>query len=374
MPLSRRDFFRTSLSAGAAAAALTLPTELFAGQEPSRAPSPGGPILLNSNENPYGPWPSLIDAMKTAARHAHRYPDDAHGPLIERIAALHRVSPEQVVIGCGSGEILRICGECFTSPELGLVTAAPTFEALARYASMRNHPVRKLPLNSLFEHDLPAMAASSKGKDGLVFICNPNNPTASITPRKKIDEYLSTLRGKEMVLIDEAYHHFSLNASDYTSYLDKPVNNDRVIVSRTFSKIYGLAGLRVGYAIAAPEVARRMRQSALPDGVNIIAAMCANFALTDLPGLASAIKRNEVDRADFQAELAKRGLKAIPSQGNFVMMETGRPIREVIAHFRQNNVAIGRPFPPLETHARISLGTPEEMKVFWKTWDKMTVA
>lgn len=371
MDVSRRRFFQTSFVA--TAAAIAMPQELLAlpFKEPQRTPKPGGPILLNSNENPYGAWPTLMSAMTEYLNVANRYPDSEYDRLIQRVAALHRVKEEQVILGCGSGEILRICAECFTGPRAALVTASPTFEALGHHTRNRGHEVRTIRLNNRFEHDLEQMADTSKGPIGLLYICNPNNPTASITPRKAIEAILPKLSKDTIVLIDEAYHHFALSSPDYISFLDQPVADDRIIVARTFSKIYGLAGIRVGYAVAAVPVARKMAPFALPDGVNIVAAQVAVNALDDAKGLAFAIKRNESDRDEFMRQVKQRKISFIPSQGNFVMIDTGKPIREVISYFRKNNIAIGRPFPPYDTHARISLGKPEEMKALWSAWDKM---
>lgn len=370
MQISRRRFFQTSAIAAAAVAA---PRELFSEvfQEPSRASRPGGPILLNGNENPYGPWPSLMSSMQSGLALAHRYPDDQRDAFIAKIAELHRVKREQIVPGCGSGEILQLCAELFTSPAIPLVTASPTFEAIARHTQVRGREIKTVRLTADFAHDLDGMAAAVKGQRALFYICNPNNPTASLTPRKAIEAVLPKLHPKAMVLIDEAYHHFALSSPDYTSFLDQPIADDRIIVARTFSKIYGLAGLRMGYAVGAPTVIDRMRRYALPENINIVAATCGVAALNDVAGLAAAIQRNAVDRDEFLRQARQRNVNLIPSFGNFVMIDARRPIRQVIQHFRQNNVHIGRPFPPLDTHARISLGTSAEMKAFWTVWNQM---
>lgn len=367
MQLSRRRFFSSSLIA--TAAVLAAPEE-FVFAEPQRRRLPGM-VLLNSNENPYGPWPEVAQAMQKALTLAHRYPDASIDAFVEQAAAFHKVNREQVILGCGSGEILRLCAEIFTSSTMPVVVASPTFEALARHTEVRKREVRRVPLTSDFSHDLDGMAKAANNQPALIYICNPNNPTASLTPRKAIEAALTKFHPQSVILIDEAYHHFALSSPDYVSFLDKPVHDERVIVARTFSKIFGLAGMRMGYAIAEPAMARRMEFFALPDNLNVVAAEVGSFALKDLDGLAAAIKRNAADRDAFQAEAKQRGVKFIPSYGNFVMIDTARPIRPVIQHFRQHNIAIGRPFPPLETHARISLGAPEEMKAFWNAWDQM---
>lgn len=372
MQISRRNFLRTSTvgaAAGIAAGSFSLPQLVRA--EPQRTEQPKGAILLNSNENAYGPWPSVMDAMRNALSYANRYPFSNVDELDAKIAELHRVKAEQVLTTCGSSEVLRVAAELFCKPGQTLVTATPTFESLGDYAAIRGAKVRTVALNAKFEHDLPRMGPQAGEQVGLVYICNPNNPTGNITPRKDIEAFLKTLGPETYVLIDEAYHHFAMSSPDYASFIDHPMDNPRVIVARTFSKIYGLAGIRLGYSVAAPAVARQMRQFAAQDNVNMIAAQCGVVGLDDAAGLALAVKRITADRDDFIRQAQQRKMQVIPSQANFAMMETGKPIRELIAYFRENNVLIGRPFHGMETYARISFGTPEQMKIFWQAWDKM---
>lgn len=367
MHLSRRRFFQTS--ALATAAALAAPEELFGGFEPQRTPSPGGPILLNSNENAYGALPSMLAAMKDATAQAHRYPNGQ--ALIARLAESHRVRPENILLGCGSGEILRMCVEAFTGPDAGVVIASPTYEAVGRHARLRGRRVTAIPLNARYEHDLDKMAEAAAAQTGLVFICNPNNPTASLTPRKAIEAFIGGLKGSQVVLVDEAYHEFALGSPDYASFLEKPIHSDRVVVARTFSKIFGSAGIRVGYAVGPAGAIRRMREFALPYGVSVVATAAALAGLNDATALTAAIKRNEADRAEFLRQAQQRSVAVIPSWGNFAMVDTKRPIREAIDYFARHKIAIGRPFPPYETNARISFGRPDEMQAFWKAWDGM---
>lgn len=384
MQISRRNFFRTTLSASAIAAAgvvassLPFPTEAFGeprrswSLEPAQATDARGIIWLNSNENAYGPWPSMMPVMREALSFGNRYPRSEYEELISTIAQLHRVKETQVALGCGSSEILRICAEVFTGPDKTLVQASPTFESLGQYAKTRGANVRAVPLTGAgFAHDLDKMRPQGGEKVGLVYICNPNNPTASITPRKDIEAYIKQLPNDTFVLIDEAYHHFALNSPDYVSFLDKPVSDPRIIVARTFSKVYGLAGMRLGYAVATEENARKLRAYASFDNVNVASARVGTAALKDDAGLAAAIKRITGDREAFLAEVKKRNISCIPTQANFAMLDTGKPIRQVIDLFKARNIMIGRPFPPLTTYARITIGKPEEMKAFWNAWDGM---
>jgi len=313
----------------------------------------------------------MMPVMREALNYGNRYPRMDYEELTAKIADLHRVKESQVALGAGSSEILRICAEVFCGPGKALVQASPTFESLGSYARTRGATVRSVPLNAKFEHDLPNMLPQGGEKIGLVYICNPNNPTASITPRKDIEAYIKQLPNDAFVLIDEAYHHFALNSPDYVSFLDKPINDPRVIVARTFSKVYGLAGMRLGYAVATPETTKKLRDYSSFDNLSIATARVGIFALSDDAGLAAAIKRITGDRDSFLAEVKKRNISCIPTQANFAMLDTGKPVRQVIDHFKAKNIMIGRPFPPLNTYARITIGKPEEMQAFWRVWDEM---
>ncbi len=367
MPLSRRGF----LAAGAGAAAaglLNVPLPDALAQMP--APRADRPIRLSANENAYGPLPSVLDAMRAAVGVASIYPFQRDDEYMEKVARYHGVAREQVIAGCGSTEILRMAACAFAGPGRRLIVPTPTFEAILEYSR-----AEAVPLTANYAHDLEAMLervhAKNRPPAGLVYICNPNNPTASLTPRDSIEDFLRRLPRETYVLIDEAYHHFAVGAAGYTSFLERPVDDARVIVARTFSKIYGMAGLRLGYGVAAPDAIQKMRRFRLWDSCNGIALECALAAFDDRDGLAAAGRRIAQDHKDFETEAARRKLSFIPSFTNFFMVECGRPVRAVIAHFAKQGILIGRPFAGLETMARVSLGTPEEMKAFWRVWDTL---
>lgn len=328
-------------------------------------------ILLNSNENAYGPLPKGAAAMQQALTWANRYPDFDYDALVSTIADLHKVKTSQVVTGCGSTEILRVGAASLLGPGKKLVVPHPTFEAIAAYADATGAEVVKIPLTGGYAHDLDAMLAQAQSAPSLIYICNPNNPTASLTPRKDLDTFISKLPDNSYVLIDEAYHHFATDSAEYVSFLDRPSDNPRVIVARTFSKIYGMAGLRLGYGISSPDTAQRLRKLQTQDNANMIATQAAIVSLQDTTETQFAIRRNTTDRQEFFAQAARRGLKPIPSFANFVMMDAGRPATRVTNYFKQNGVLIGRRFPPMENFVRISLGRPNEMQQFWKVWDAM---
>ena len=371
MHASRRFFLR---SLGFSAAVGLTPIKSLAAAaifEPARTETAQGPILLNSNENAYGPLPKSVTALQDSLGQANRYPFAFFGELAEEISALHHVKPNQIVLGCGSSEILRMTAMALLGNGKQLVQASPTYEAMDHYARVAGAAVVSLPLTHEYAHDLGAMLAAIKKTESLVYICNPNNPTASLTPRKYLEDFISRLPNSAHVLIDEAYHHFSASSQQYRSFIDYPVDNERVIVSRTFSKIYGLAGLRLGYAVASPAMAESLRRYATVININALVSAAAMAGLRDTDGLAAAAKRNADDRQEFFNQAMARMLKPIDSQANFVMMNARRPAEDVIEHFRKNNILVGRKFPAMSTHVRVSLGKSGEMAEFWQVWDRM---
>ena len=373
MPLSRRNFLR-SAAIGTAAASLEFPLAQLGWPEPHRASKRGGPILLNSNENAYGALPSVQAVMEHALAEANRYPFREYDGLTERLATYNHVQADQVLTGCGSTEILRIAAQAFLeNGKKKVITATPTFEAIGDYARALGAEVITVPLTKDYAHDLDAMFAKAGDDAGLVYICNPNNPTASLTPRKALDAFIAKLPASTYVLMDEAYHHFAVGAPDYTSYLETPLI-DRIIVARTFSKVYGMAGIRLGYSVATAATTQKMRPFLLQDSINMIATRAGLASLNDDSAMHAAVTHNAADRDEFMHQAATRGLKPIPSYCNFVMMDSGRPVQQVSEHFKKNGILIGRHFPPMDTFVRISLGKPEEMKTFWRVWDKLPTA
>jgi len=371
---SRRDFLR--IGAGAVTAAI--PWRLAANGPPLLESAPGGPddglILLYSNENAYGPSAKVRNAITSAAQNANRYPRMRYNSLTEKIAGIHNVSPDRLLLGCGSTEILRVAACAFLGRGKQLIHASPTFEAIEHYAASVDSEVIAVPLTSAFAHDLDAMLGRVGASTAMVYICNPNNPTASITPRKDLETFISKLPVSTLVILDEAYHHYAGASGMYGSFLDHPFDDQRLIVLRTFSKVYGLAGLRLGYAVASPKVIQQMRRFATQDNVNAIATESAFVALDDADGINDFIQRNTNDRQEFFNQAMARVVKPIDSHANFVMMNTLHAAEDVIQHFRKNNILIGRHFPPMDTYIRVSLGRPEEMLAFWRTWDLLPFA
>jgi histidinol-phosphate aminotransferase len=327
---------------------------------------------LDKNENAYGPSEKSISAMQSALSLSNRYPSLEIDELVGKIAALHKVKPEQVTIGTGSIEILRMTAHTSLSPGKKLIQASPTFNAIADFASALGSEVVAVPLTNSYAHDLDAMLARTDGSTGLIYICNPNNPTGTLTVRTELESFLRKIPGRPCVLIDEAYHHYvQAPPSTYASFIDHPVDDDRVIVARTFSSIYGLAGARVGYAVSSPQLARSLSQGRLPFGVNLMGARAAAAALDDGDYVRQSAKRNADDRQEFFNQANARMNRWIDSHTNFVMMKGGLPAAQILEHFQKHNILLGPLVPEMPKYVRVSLGTNKQMLDFWRVWDTL---
>jgi len=371
MQISRRSLLRgLGLAAAATTAMPSVSHFSFAGVTGTVHPTQGrGPIRLNLNENAYGPSEKVMAAMREAANFANRFPDADSEALQGKIASLHAVKPEQVSLGCGSTEVLRMATAAFLGPGKKLVLASPTFDAVAHYALAAGAEVVGVPLDKQYSHDLNAMLDRANASAGLVYICNPNNPTGSLTLRKDLETFIRKLPATTHVVMDEAYHHYVGGSSAYRSFIDRPVDDPRVIVTRTFSKIYGLAGIRIGYALAGLQTARRISAGRLLDGVNVVAAKAAMAALDDAEYIRTSVQRNADDRQEFFNQANGRMLRVIDSHTNFAMLNTGRPAGEVVEHFRKNNIVVAGGYPSMGKYIRVSLGRPGDMQEFWRIWD-----
>jgi histidinol-phosphate aminotransferase len=293
---------------------------------------------------------------------ACRYPDEHNNVLIDKLAKLNNVDRSEILLGDGSGEILKLCAETFTGPQNGkLVAADPTFEAILNNASANAAEVVKVPLTSSFAHDLAKMLAAAKS--GLIYVCNPNNPTASITPKGELREFIAKTPSETMILVDEAYFHFA-DSPDYESVIPLVKDHQNLIVSRTFSKIYGMAGLRCGYCVAQKATIERMRRNQMWDSVNCMALAAATASLDDLDHVPNGQRLNKEAKTFTTSELEKMGYKIIPSQANFIMFDCKRPVVPLIKAMKEQNVHVGRLFPALPNHMRLTIGKKSEMETF----------
>jgi histidinol-phosphate aminotransferase len=364
--ISRRQFAQL-LSAGAAAT-LVRPTFSFA-KTNGQMPAGGAVVRLSANENPYGPSSKALQAMTDSFELACRYPDEHNNMLIEKLAELNNVNRDEIILGDGSGEILKLCAETFTGTQNGrLVVADPTFEAILNNASANGAEVVKIPLTSSFAHDLPKMIAAAKA--GLIYVCNPNNPTASITPKDELAGFIAKTPRETMILVDEAYFHYA-DSPDYESVIPLVKEYPNLIVSRTFSKIYGMAGLRCGYCVAQKKTIERMRRNQMWDSVNCMALAAATASLDDPDHVANGQRLNREAKALTTSELDKMGYRQIPSQANFIMFDCKRPVLPLIKAMKERNVQVGRLFPALPNHMRLTIGKKSEMETFLSAFQEV---
>jgi histidinol-phosphate aminotransferase len=219
----------------------------------------------------------------------------------------------------------------------------------------------KVPLTNSFAHDLPKMSAAAK--NGLIYICNPNNPTASITPKNDLRDFIAKTSPRTMILVDEAYFHYA-DGPDYESVIPLIKDHPNLIVARTFSKIYGMAGLRCGYCVAQPETTKRMHPFQMWDSVNIMALAAASASLDDVDQVNNGRKLNSEAKNFTLSELEKLGHKSIPSQANFIMFDCKRSVVPIIKAMKERNVQVGRLFPALPNHMRLTIGKKSEMESF----------
>jgi histidinol-phosphate aminotransferase len=373
MPVSRRGFLRGSLGtrSGAVIGARGLEAHLAEAAQGggARALVPPGvnEIRISSNENPLGPGKAVLDAILMKFPEAGRYPFNStpnESALVAAIAGKFAVKPENIVLGAGSQEILKSAVRAFTTPERGLVTASPSFENCPGIARRLEHPVTEIKVDSGFRLDLEPMIAASKGA-GLVFFNNPNNPTATLHGASTVTDFVKRVRAASpdtVILIDEAYHEYVTDPS-YQSAVPLALETPNVFVARTFSKAFGMAGLRIGYAIGRAETVKGLAKFKMPYNVNVFGIAAAMAALNDPAHIDAERARNTAVRAFTVKALDDLGCKSTASQANFIFTDVGRPAKDFRDACAKEGVVVGRDFPPFEkTHVRISMGTMDEMQ------------
>jgi histidinol-phosphate aminotransferase len=367
---SRRSFIQflglngLAAAAGSSTPASSASPEKVGPHQIARAGAPARGILrLDSNENSSGPGPRVLAAIQEAFGEINRYPFAASQELISAIAGSLGVQSDQIELGCGSSEILDAAVLSFTAPDRALVTASPTFEMPANLAQHLSHPVVEVPVTDALALDLGQMAARAGGA-GLFYVCNPNNPTATLHSASAIEQFVDDVLKREpkaTVLIDEAYHEY-VERPDYRTAIPLALSNPRVIVSRTFSKIFGLAGMRIGYAVGQRPTLTQLSKRLDALRISRLSTTAALSALSDPPRVADQRKANHEARAFTATVFKGAGYEPIESQANFLMVNVRRDIRAFQAACRERGVGVARPFPPLMTYARITIGTMDEMK------------
>lgn len=320
------------------------------------------PVYIDSNENPRGPSERAIAAMKNSFSLAGRY---VHNPfeLHRALCQHHKVGSSMIEIGYGSSEILKMAVEAFLGPGKNVIVADPTYEAIPRYGAVYGAETIRVPLDNQYRHDLKKIRAAVNDKTGLVYLCNPNNPTATVVSGNEMKDFLASVRPNVAVLVDEAYHHY-VDDPSYVSSVPFAQEGKAVVVTRTFSKIYGMAGLRLGYAVGREDLISRMSPFKIWLNMNALTLAAGLASLDDKEFVSRNQKLNAQTRRYVEEQVTALGLKCIPSQANFLMIDLRREVFPVLSALRTRNVFVGRVFTPLTTHMRITIGTDEEMKRF----------
>jgi len=376
MSLSRRAVFAGGSSSSANFAQLVtargreaLVAELGPlGGESGLIPRPQeGEIRLTSNENPFGPPPPAMAAIRDGFAGASRYPSNTQPNMSDLTTALaDRLGCEtsNIVLGAGSGELLKRVAQAYVSPERHLVTASPTYLQTSGVARYLRAEVKAISLANDGKLDLDAMADASRGA-GLVFFCNPNNPTGTVHSASDVYEFMRTVQRtspETVIHFDEAYHEY-VTDPNYESVAWMACEVPNVFVSRTFSKIFGMAGMRVGYGVASGPTIEKLQSLALGMNISVPSVSGAYTALQD-PSYERKEKGRNTEARQYTADFFNGlGYEVFDSNTNFIFANIGRPAADFRSACREHGVGVGRDFPPMEkTHARISIGTMDEMQ------------
>ncbi|HSJ68906.1 MAG TPA: histidinol-phosphate transaminase [Anditalea sp.] len=365
MKINRRDWLKSAALTGGAGmiANLGFFTSLTAEQKKKFNPRRiFDKVRLSSNENPYGPSEIVREALTQSFADGCRYPYSYQEGLLDMLAEKEGVNKDHIVITGGSTEALKVAGIIFTKGGGELIASKPTFLAMMDYAQMWGAAVNWVPVDEQMHHNLSEMESRINSNTKMVFICNPNNPTSTLLPADKFEEFSRRVSDKTILFSDEAYYEY-IDKPNYPSMVKLVKEGKNVIVSRTFSKVYGLAGLRIGYIIAKPELAKSIRENVVAF-TNVYALEAAKTALKDEAFYNFSLLKNSESKKAIYHSLKEIDIPYLDSQTNFIFFKTGKPITEIHAKFMEEGIMVGRAFPPYEDWCRVSTGTYEETERF----------
>ena len=328
------------------------------------------PVRMMFNENPYGPSQIARRAMRKAFEESNLYSmRGAKGEFKELMAKLNGVTPDHIAVGFGSGEILKKAALMNGIDKGELLSPSLTFETINRYAKTMKSNVKRIPMNRNIDIDLNRMNENVNNKTKMVYLCNPNNPTGSLMNTDDLESFCSQVSKKSIVFVDEAYHEY-VTDSKYRSMIDLVKSGKNVIISRTASKVHGLAGLRVGFAITTPQIAKRL-ESYLTDSLNIIGLRAAIASYKDKRFQNFSIDMNNKAKKVVTEYLDTKGIQYLDSQTNFMFIKTDIEISDFQPAMEKHGVLVGRPFPPFTNWCRLSMAKPEEMQKFNEGFGKV---
>lgn len=370
--ISRRKLLG-GIGAGAVVAGLgglALPLSAFEGDTlPFRRGA--DELLLHFNENSLGMSPLATESARLAVRNkANRYADDAANELRSMIAQNHGVPVEQVTLGNGSTEVIRAVVTAAAQNNATVIEPTPTFGALQGYAKAEGMAVVSVPVGGGFETDIAALRAVAEATAGplLINICNPNNPTGTIVDQAALKDWVESAPADHLFLIDEAYYDYAKDSDGYASYAaDVAAGRENIVVARTFSKIYGMAGMRVGYGISAPQTAKRINAFAANYNLSAAGVAAAITSLGDETYYAKSLASNAAGKAILIDALNQLKLDYVPSHTNFLLHRIGGDLASYQRRMKANNIRVGRRMTVEDGWCRLSIGTPTEMQAFART-------
>ncbi|HHR6081035.1 TPA: pyridoxal phosphate-dependent aminotransferase [Providencia alcalifaciens] len=370
--MDRRSFLKSSSLIAGGLALNSILNQASANTNAPVKPNAQYPLLLNFNENSLGMSPNAQKAVIEALPGSFRYPDDARSELIGNIGTLHNLDSKNVTLGNGSSETIQAAVAMLANKarkegiKIQLVTPDPTFNYAELYALPLGVEITKVPLKSDLSFDLKKMEQIANDFDGLsiIYICNPNNPTAMITPHSQLDSWMKKVSDKQFFIVDEAYAEFVEDPQFVSAIELVKAGQKNLIVTRTFSKIYALAGLRVGYGLATPEVIEAVDEFISIDNTNTAGAVAAIASLKDKKFLEYSLKSNNLSRKIVETALNELGLEYAPSQANFIFHKVKGDVKTYKQRMKEANIMVGREFPPVMGWNRLTLGTPQEMEQF----------
>ena len=331
-----------------------------------------GIIKLASNENPLGPAPAAVEAMRALAAKMHIYPDANSHLLRQAVAEKLKVSPDALVFGNGSDDVIHLLGITFLNSGDEVIQSDPSFVRYESAATLNNAKLHLVPLLPDWNHDADALIANINDRTRLIFLANPNNPTGTILGRAAVERIVNAAPERALVVLDEAYYEYAMNDADFPDALQYVRDGRNVVVLRTFSKAYGLAGLRVGFGAMRPEIAEWLNRTREPFNVNYMAQIAAVAALQDTAHITETLRVNEEGKREFYAAFAKLNLPYTPTYGNFVWFDTRRDSKTIFQALLKEGVItrtgdiFGAP-----THLRVTIGTSAENAKFLTALEKV---
>ncbi len=362
---SRRSFLQLS-AAASAALALRVVTEPQLAYAALPNVAQNSAVMINANENPLGPCAAALEALGPIMAQGGRYRFELTRDLVKQYAQSVGVPEDYVSLFPGSSNPLHYTVMQYCSPTASFVTADPSYEAGMHAAEFAGARVEKVPLSKTYAHDVRAMLAAAPDA-GVFYICTPNNPTGTLTSHSDVEYLLANKPKKSVVLVDEAYIHFC----DAPTTIDLAKAGKDIVVLRTFSKLYGMAGLRCGFAIARPDLIEKLETYGGPNPMPVAGVVAASASLQAAQLVADRKRINAEVRNQVFQWLDSNGYSYIPSVSNCFLLNTGRPAKQAIAAMAQQNVMIGRVWPSMPTYSRITVGTREEMERFQVAFQKV---